>query len=210
MNDNDAPVPNLSVTPVSGVGDKLNVSWSAPTGVSFSGYSVLWKTKSQTYRRGSRTGSASFLASTTSYQITGLTPGTEYDVLVNALTPSFRVVAGSGTSAHHPCEPGADVFGAVLLLRAGGERRRQRDAGVAGQCVGVGPGRRNTVSYFISDGDPDNKFSVSPAGAVTYHRQRRELRELPAQPRGLRDPGHGVRPDGGGERMEEGRAAPRR
>ncbi len=167
VTDNDTPVPNLTVNPVSGNGDKLNVSWSAPTGVSFTGYSVLWKTRSQTYLRGSRTGSASFLASTTSYQITGLTPGTEYDVLVNALTPSFRVVAGSGTSATTHSNR-APAFLAQYYFFELAENDDGSTTPVSLGSVLASDADGTTVSYSITDGNPGNKFAISSTGAITY------------------------------------------
>ncbi len=167
IQDNDAPVPNLTVTPVSGNGDKLNVSWSAPTGVAFSGYSVLWKTKSQTYRRGSRTGSASFLASTTSYQITGLTPGTEYDVLVNALSASLSAVAGSATSATTHSNR-APAFLEQYYFFELAENNDGSATPVSLGTVSATDPDGGTVSYSITDGNTGNKFAISSTGAITY------------------------------------------
>ena len=165
--DNDTPVRNLTVNPVSGKGDKLNVSWDAPTGVTFVGYSVKWKTRSQTYLRGSRTGSASFLASTTSYQITGLTPGTEYDVLVNALSASLSAVAGSATSATTHSNR-APAFLEQYYFFELAENNDGSATPVSLGTVSATDPDGGTVRYFITDGDTSGKFAISPAGAITY------------------------------------------
>ena len=138
-----------------------------PTGVTFAGYSVQWKTRSQTYLRGSRTGSASFLASTTSYQITGLTPGTLYDVLVNALTTSLGVAAGSEASAITDANR-APAFGAGYYFFELAENDDGSASPVSlGTVSATDPGG-GTVTYSITEGNTDNKFAISSTGAITY------------------------------------------
>ncbi len=104
-----AAVPGLTASPVSGSSDKLDVSWNAPTGVTFSRYNIRWKTSDQTYD--SPTGSTTFAAPATSYQITGLTANTEYGVQIRAINPPSTIAAQSETTAttNPPAVPGFTV-----------------------------------------------------------------------------------------------------
>ena len=88
----------LTVTPVSGSTDKLDVSWNAVTDTEY--YQVRWKTGSQSYVN-TRQIQISFSGGTiaTSAQITGLTADTEYDIQVTARSDAFAILARSETSA---------------------------------------------------------------------------------------------------------------
>ena len=89
-------VPGLSASPVAGSHDKLDVSWNAPTGVTFDIYYVRWKTGSQEYGAARQT-TANPPATTA--QITGLTASTEYDIQVSAIDLLTGTAARSETSA---------------------------------------------------------------------------------------------------------------
>jgi len=95
-----APLPGLTARPISGSGDKLNVSWNAPPGIPVNSYNIRWKTGNQDYastRQLTVTSSESPLP--TSAQITGLTANTTYDVQVTGLNSSNVNLARSETSA---------------------------------------------------------------------------------------------------------------
>ena len=108
-------VPNLSVTPVAGSTDKLDVSWSAVNGIH--GYDIHWKTGSQSYVDTRRiqvdVGSG---VHPTSTQITGLTASTAYSVRVTAVevdtvngTEIIRAQSETTATTNAPALPGLTV-----------------------------------------------------------------------------------------------------
>ena len=89
----------LTVTPVAGSTDKLDVSWNAWTPKPEI-YQVRWKTSGQSYVSTRQiTVQNTPTQNKTGTQITGLTANTEYDIRVTALSNTFATLARSETTA---------------------------------------------------------------------------------------------------------------
>ena len=85
----------LTVTPVAGTTDKLDVSWNEVS--SALEYDIQWKTGSQEYSDSRRR--TIFQREAKKDQISGLTVGTTYTVRVIAYNASYAVIARSETTA---------------------------------------------------------------------------------------------------------------
>ena len=159
----------LTVTPVAGSTDKLDVSWNAWTPRP-SSYVVRWKTGSQSYVN-TRQIQISFSGGTlaTSAQITGLTADTEYDIQVTVidvdLSPTVRArsetsATTNATTVEYVPWPGLvgstnSVEGTTLVFRM---RLYDRTSST---FVGAPPGGL-TVNVTVSDATNGGDF-LAPA-----------------------------------------------
>ena len=91
-------IPNLRVSPVMGVTDKLDVSWDAPTGTTVAYYAVQWKSGAQQYDDTRVIQNFGANPATTA-QITGLTADTAHDVRVTAVGGFFSQPVARGEVA---------------------------------------------------------------------------------------------------------------
>ena len=87
-------VPNLAVAPVTDIPDSLDVSWSAPTGVTFNQFQIRWKTGNDPW---TRLGTNVNLF-TRSYRITGLAANTLYVVEVTAMNGASEVAKSEASA----------------------------------------------------------------------------------------------------------------
>ena len=179
-------IPNLTVTAVTGSTDKLDVSWNAPTGVTFNRYRVQWKTGGQTYGSARQT---VVTAPTTTYQITGLDANTAYDVRVTALPGSVASSEASATTnagtaptatikaGTSPVTEGTAATFTVTLSSAAPSGGVTVNLSVS-EAVGsdfVAAGNEGTKTLAFAQGDTSKTYSVAtvsdgndePNGAVT-------------------------------------------
>ena len=121
------PVPGLTVAPVSGSTDKLDVSWDAVTDADQ--YIVKWKSGDDLYQT-TTTADNTVDAPTTSKQITGLTADTEYSVEVSAygeapdrglLAQSEAISTTNASDADRPNIPAkraGGIYGFIFVFKS--------------------------------------------------------------------------------------------
>ena len=149
----------LSVTAADATPTQLSVSWTAPTNTgkpAISGYDVQYRAGTS----GSFTSHA-HTGITTTATITGLTPGTSYQVQVRATNAD-----GSGpwaTDSETTAANAAPVFSSSTTAFNVAENSTTVTTATA-----TDSDSGDTVSYAISGGADSAKFSINAMGALTF------------------------------------------
>ena len=162
-------IPNMTVTPVAGHSDRLNVEWDAPSGVTVARYRIRWKSGNETYQdsRGDNT-----LPVFTIYVIGNLEADTLYDVEVFAEDSSGNRLARSevtGTRTNPATERPTGVelsFSPSSVREDGGQQTVTATATLVGGTFDAGTALR--VVFSANTADTDDYGAVTVPSEITF------------------------------------------